>query len=295
MSLYERNERFRGTLFRDAEVAPATPMPAVLRGALAARANPAESGPTLIPKVLRGAAAQQTVRPFEVATMVPTHALADAPPAAPAPDFTPADAPAFVPADLPPEVVASTAREDAIRADEAAQWTKKLEEAAVRARENGYRQGYADAERAAEDGRIALREAVEREMRTLREAWQAHHREMETQMARLAFDIAEAVLAAPLPDNVRLVSTRALHEAVEALGKEPLTATLHPVDLLRVQESGIEAEMRRAAAEIRFEADPFLSEGDWHIETDSASIRRVRTELLDTLRRRLGLLGLGKG
>lgn len=284
MSLYTRQGRVRGTLFPADAPQEAPAVPRVLRGADARRATPADA-PLLVPRVLRGASAQESARPFEVVAL-------DVTPQFKLPEPEPVPVAAAPAAPAPPPAPAPD--EDAIRADEAAQWQARMEEAALRARENGYRQGRADAERANADERALLRENVEREMAALQTAWQTHLQTSEMLMAQLAFEVAETILGAPLPDNVRRVSSRALHEAVESLSAGPVQVTIHPVDLLRLQETGIEEEMRRTAPQLRIESNPYLNEGDWHVETEQASVRHVRAELLDALRRRLGLLALGK-
>lgn len=251
------------------------------------RAQRVEDGPMLVPRVLRGASARQDARPFEVAALTPT-------PAFRLPDPDPAEA--FEEAAPPVEApVHAEIDVEAIRAEVAALWQAKLEEAAARARENGYRQGREDAERATADERALLREHAAQEMEAMKAAWQAHLNAGESMMAELAFEIAETIVGAPLPDNVRRVSVRALREAVEALAGSPVSVSIHPVDRLRLQETGVEEEMRAIVPELRFESDPLLNEGDWLVETDTSSVRHLRAELLDALRRRLGLLALGRG
>ncbi len=290
MPLYPRSERFRGTLFHAENADDPVRVPRVLRGADALRATPPVEAPVLVPRVLRGADAQHNVRPFEVETMAPSPLFlldgeADASEETPLP----------FEAEPPPPPDNASATEEAIRAEEATLWQARIEEAATRARENGYRQGHADAEKAAADELGALRTTVNSEVGKLQKAWEAHLRDNEGHMANLAFEVAEAILAAPLPEKVRRVTARALHEAIEGLKGSAFTLTLHPVDLLHLQEIGADEELRRAGTDLRFEADPFLPEGDWYLETEAGAVRHVRTELLDALRRRLGLLALGKG
>ncbi len=289
MPLYTRDARVRGTLF-PADDAPETqPLPRVLRGADALRALPVDAAAPL-PGVLRGKGAALAAQPFVVAALTPTPAFALADEGDEADD----GAPAFEPAAPPPPVLDENAVA-AIRAEEAARWQARLEEAALRARENGYKQGRDDAERAVADERALMREHVAQQMEQMQAAWHAHLAATEQQMADLAFGVAESVLAAPLPDNIRRVSMRALHEAVESLGGAGLRVAAHPVDVLRLQETGADEEMRRIAPDLRFDPDPTLHEGDWTVASDAATVRNVRAELLDALRRRLGLLALGKG
>ncbi len=282
MSLYNRQQPFRGTLFPAEAAVEAAPMPRVLRGADASRAVPVDE-PVPMPRVLRGAA-RADVQPFQVAALdaAPAFRLPDVEETAkPQPEAAPAPPPA--PVDV-----------EALLTAEAEKWQQKMEEAAARARENGYRQGREDAERAtAEQGEL-LRAHVAQEMEAMKAAWRIHMERGEALLADLSFEIAETILSAPLPDNVRRVSARALHEAVEALAGSPVTVSLHPVDRLRLQETGTEEEMRAVVPELRFDSDPALQEGEWVAASEVAAVRQVRAELLDALRRRLGLLALGK-
>ena len=120
--------------------------------------------------------------------------------------------------------------------------------------------------------------------------WAEAVRSLEQDLAALAIETAEAVLDAPLSDDQRAAAERALAAAVDALaGGAAVAVALHPVDLLRLQESGLADAVQGAHPDLHWEPSDALAEGDWTVSTDAAAIRRVRADMLGALRERLGL------
>ncbi len=148
----------------------------------------------------------------------------------------------------------------------------------------------AEARDAADRGAEAQAEAVRQSAERLAELWARGVRELEPVLAALAVETAEAVLEAPLSEAQRSAAERALSTAIDAVaGGPPATVSLHPIDLLRVQESGLAGALDETHAGLRWEADSELAEGDWAVSTDEAAVRRVRAAMIAALRERLGL------
>ena len=120
--------------------------------------------------------------------------------------------------------------------------------------------------------------------------WAEAARQMEPALAALAIETAEALLRAPLSPDQRAAADRAIADAVDALSTNgPLIVSLHPVDLLHLQESGLADALATAHPTLRWEPDDARAEGDWTASTSEAAIRRIRTDLIGGLRERLGL------
>ncbi len=182
---------------------------------------------------------------------------------------------------------------EALREEIAAEWRARLDEEIEKARDDGYRQGHADTLRTHQRKFDQDRASLTADAAAFASARSKLLVDSETLAARLAFDVAESILGATLPEAARRASMGALSNALEQIAADQtVLATLHPVDLLRLSENGLADEMQAAHAGLKLEADPLLDEGDWHLATPVAVVRRVRSELLDTLRRRLGLLSM---
>ncbi len=182
---------------------------------------------------------------------------------------------------------------EALREEIAAEWRERLDDEVERARDDGYRQGHADTLRTHQRKFEQDRESLSADVAALAAARSKLLTDSEELAARLAFDVAESILGATIPEAARRASMGALNQALEQIAADQtIVATLHPVDLLRLSENGLSDEMQAAHAGLKLEADPLLEEGDWHLATPDAVVRRVRSELLGTLRRRLGLLSM---
>lgn len=147
----------------------------------------------------------------------------------------------------------------------------------------------ADAEAAAGAHAATVDDAAER----LGGLWDEAVRALQPTLATLAIETAEAVLASPLSAPQRAATEAAVAEAIDALaGEGPVVVTLHPVDLLRIEEAGLAASLVGAHPGLRWEPDASLAEGDWAAATSVATVRRIRDEMLAGLRDRLGLAPL---
>ena len=180
--------------------------------------------------------------------------------------------------------------EAALRAAIEAEWQARMEEAVARARAEGEAAGRATAEAEWAPRLQALQEQLARELERLRQAWADYTRQLEPMLVELALEVSETLLDAPLPESIRGVSARTLTEAVEQLARSaPLEISMHPVDFLRLQEQGVIGQLENRHPDLHWDLNPELSEGDWIVQTPTAMQRRIRQEILQRLRQRLGL------
>lgn len=132
--------------------------------------------------------------------------------------------------------------------------------------------------------RSAFREDAER----LRGAWQTFIRHSEPLLLDLAFGIARTLFEAPLPEGVRGIGARALTTAIDQLASDPpVVISLHPVDLLRLQESGIVEQLEAVHGGLRWDTRPDFPQGDWIARSSQGAVRRVKEELMAALREQL--------
>ena len=260
---------------------------------------PEEAAPPERPRrILRGEQARLAARPFEVAaaTLAPASPLSTFPPAKSAspdkasPDKGSPDGGAAPEEKISPEAEAAAAREAEwqIRLEEAAQ--EAAQQAAKAARAEGYAQGYAEAEAKLGDAFKAERVALLADMDHLGKLWRQHIEESAPLLTELALEIAETLLDAPLPEVVRGASVQGVTDAVEQLADTPpVQIRLHPVDYLRLQEAGITDQLETVHDGLCWTPDPDLAEGDWSVQSPKAALRRLRTEIAQTVRSRLDL------
>ncbi len=179
---------------------------------------------------------------------------------------------------------------EALKAEWDAVWEARMAEAVERARQEGRETGRAEAEEALRDEVEAAKAAFIEDAARLRDAWRAFMEKTEPMLAHLALTTARTILDAPLPSDVKDLATRTLSRAVDRLaGETPIHISLHPVDLLRLRESGLADELSAAHPGLEWDSDERLKEGDWVVQSPAAMIRHIKEELLDTLRARLGL------
>lgn len=194
------------------------------------------------------------------------------------------------PEQSPEEAPASALNEAALRAAIEAEWQERLEEAVSQAHAEGEAAGRATAEAEWTPRLQALQEQLACELERLRQAWADYTRRLEPLLVELALEVAETLLDAPLPESIRGVSARTLTEAVEQLARSaPLEISMHPVDFLRLQEQGVIAQLESRHPDLHWDLNSELSEGDWIVQTPTAMQRRIRQEMLERLRQRLGL------
>ena len=148
----------------------------------------------------------------------------------------------------------------------------------------------ADAVARAEDAGREHRRTVADAVARLSGVWSDAVRALEADLAALAVDVAEGVLDAPLTEAQRAAAAAALAQAVDALaGGPPIGIAVHPVDYLHVHESGLADALAGAHPGLHWDSDATLGEGDWRAATADGAVHRVRSEMLDALRDRLGL------
>lgn len=210
------------------------------------------------------------------------------PPSRPMPEEeTPAPDPSDEPEAVPPVNL------EAMKAEWEAEWEARMAKAVAEAREEGREAGRTEAEREFREELESNRAAFREEAARLREQWRVFLEKAEPMLAHLAFTTAQTILDAPLPEEITELATRALSRAVDQLAASPpLRISLHPVDLLRLRESGLIDELTAEHSGIEWDSDEQLREGDWIVQSPSAMIRHIKSELLHSLRARLDLPAL---
>jgi flagellar assembly protein FliH len=220
-------------------------------------------------RIVRAAATRLAAQPFEVAVLEP-------------PNFPLPHAEAMA-----LEQATETRRQETACQDEVdAAWEDRLEEATAQAHNQGYAQAQADLQ----DEINAQKAMLATDVAHLKDCWDDFVSRCETLLAQIAFEVAEALLDAPLPESVKEATATSLAGAIEQLaGEAPLAVTLHPVDYLRLQETGVVERLEAVFQDLRWHADPDLAQGDWVVLSPTAAIRRFKQELLQDLLHRLGL------
>jgi len=243
----------------------------------------ASSTPPSEGRVLRR---RETRRSPEPVTVDPDPFTADVPVASSA-----SDAEATVSDDETAEADDTPSRTD----DE---WQAHLEEAVAAARAEGYEEGqadgyesgYAEAEEAVRAEARAQREALVEDAARLDAVWARYVEEREPMLIELALELAEAIVDAPLTDSLRTASEEALAEAVAELsGTPPVTVHVHPSDYERLRETELAQRLEATCEELQWAPDADRGEGDWSVVSPAGAIRRLRSEVVETLRSHLGL------
>ncbi len=216
------------------------------------------------------------------------------------PDMGPAD----VPVDSSNADAETTASEDndaetddaPTRTDD--EWRAHLEEAVAAARAEGYEEGradgyasgYAEAEEAVRAEAQEQREALVEDASRLDAVWARYVEEREPMLIELALELAETIVDAPLAEPLRTVSEEGLAEAVaELAGTPPVTVSLHPSDYERLRETELAQRLEATCEELQWAPDADRAEGDWSVVSPAGAIRRLRSEVVETLRSHLGL------
>ncbi len=199
------------------------------------------------------------------------------------------------PAPLPEPLPEPDLRYDELEAE----WQARLEEAVARTRaeayEEGYEQGYVAAEAALQASFDQRKAMLEEDVARLQAAWKETMKKSEPLLVSLAFEMVKQLLDAPLPHDVRAVSARTLAEALEQFGEDtPIEISLHPDDLSRLQAYGLTDDLQAMHSGIRWVPNPDISMGDWIAQSPDAAIRRLKDDMLNQLKSRLGLLAVMK-
>jgi len=207
------------------------------------------------------------------------------------------------PPDAPePSQSAAPSSEDTVPSRTDAEWQEHLEDAIEAARadgyeegrkegyEAGYDEGYEDAETEMRDEYEVQREQLIGDLRRFDALWEEYIDESETMLVDLSLRLAETIVDAPLTESMRRASEEALLEAVSELASAPpLTITVHPVDYQRLRESGLTERLNEKYDDLTLDSDPEYDEGDWSVSSPIGVIRRLRNEVVDTLRSELRL------
>ncbi len=227
-----------------------------------------------------------TVRPDEIATQD----ASGSDPAAPSgPDDTETDALPTDGADNDPDEQEPTWTD--------AEWRAHLEEKVEAARAEGYEEGHDDGYEAGYDDGYAEAEATLRaefddtrrqlseDIDQFEELWETYIDDAESEIIELTLDLAETIVDAPFTETMRQASEEAVIEAVtELAATPPVTIRLHPVDCQRVRESGLVTRLQENYEGLTLEPEPDFEEGDWSVSSPTGVVRRLRAEVLETLR-----------
>ncbi|WP_259058584.1 FliH/SctL family protein [Salinibacter ruber] len=219
-----------------------------------------------------------TVRPDEIATQD----ASGSDPAAPSgPDDTGTDAPPADGAADDPDENGPT------RTD--AEWRAHLEEKVEAARAEGYEEGhddgYAEAEATLRAEFDDTRRQLSEDIARFEELWETYIDDAESEIIELTLDLAETIVDAPFTETMRQASEEAVIEAVtELAATPPVTIRLHPVDCQRVRESGLVTRLQENYEGLTLEPEPDFEEGDWSVSSPTGVVRRLRAEVLETLR-----------
>ena len=209
----------------------------------------------------------------------------------PEPESVPASTPGPAAAETeePFRDIERTLRES-LRAEWEADWVERLDAAVENARSEGFDQGYAAAKMAHEEALETTREEYRAGLSRLRETWSSFINRSETLLLEIALEIAQFLVDAPLPERFSKRTEEALIEALEALSHDvPVRLSLNPVEMLRLQDSGMARFIEEQFPTLRWDPQATLKEGNWIVQTPRQAIRRVSDELLDNLRDRFGL------
>ena len=182
-----------------------------------------------------------------------------------------------------------------------AEWREHLEEQVEVARAEAYEEGHEDGYEAGYDdgydeAEASMRAEFEEERQQLIEdatrfekLWETYLEEAEAKMVELSLDLAETIVDAPFTESMRQASEEAVVEAVTELSSAPpVTIRLHPVDCQRVRESGLMERLTENFDGLTLEPEPEFEEGDWSVSSPTGVVRRLREEVLETLRSELG-------
>lgn len=178
-----------------------------------------------------------------------------------------------------------------LRANWEEEHQEHLEKQISEARADGYEEGYQAATEEVEEEIQALTSILTDATNRIESEWTDFFEEIEPLLGKLAFDIAERILDAPLPEEIYEGVTAAIHDAVDELSGEIRTdITIHPADFMRIKESGLLEQLENAYDSLHWHSDPELEQrGDWIVETPKAAIRHLQEELLQDVERTLEL------
>ena len=175
------------------------------------------------------------------------------------------------------------------------EWQKKLKEEVERAKAEAFEEGFNRAQeelgQKAENSKKEFAIGLDR----FKESWENYLKRSEATLMQIALEITQFIIDIPLPKQYSDITERVLNDALDQLSREtPLTLSLNPLDLLRLQESGIMDVIKEKFSALRWDPQPTLKEGNWIIQTPKQAIRRISEELLHNLKDQFGLLEHGQ-
>ena len=169
-----------------------------------------------------------------------------------------------------------------------ARWQKKHEKEVSQARQEAHREGYAEGR---QDAEAALRESFQQERRDwqnglnlIQDVWTDLTDQLKREIPPLLVQIASKVLGQELPRTFKQQLGPAVAEAIDELSDGgPLVVSLHPVDHLLLQESGLKDQIESATPAVNWKPDSSLHEGDWTVSSEEAMLRRFKEEVAGRL------------
>ena len=171
------------------------------------------------------------------------------------------------------------------------EWQKKVDQAVENAQKTAFEEGYNRAKEQYEKKVENSKREFERGLDRIKESWENYLKRSETILMQIALDITQFIIDMPLPKQYSDITERILNDALDQLSREtPLTLSLNPLDLLRLQESGMMDVIKDKFPALRWDPQPTLKEGNWIIQTPQQAIRRISDELLHHLKDQFGLL-----
>ena len=169
-------------------------------------------------------------------------------------------------------------------------WQSKMDLAIENAKQEGFQSGLAEAKEELKNEHIRLKEEFKNNLNQFQESWDNYLKRSETILLKIALEITQFIVDVPLPGHYSDITERILNETLDQLSRDtPLTLSLNPLDLLRMQESGVMELIKEQFSGIRWDPQPTLKEGNWIIQTPRQAIRRITDELLDNLKNQFGL------
>ena len=238
--------------------------------------------------VLRGDETQETARPVSIGAE--TFAVDD-----PASESA-SEAPASEEAPNSPASDSEPSDDKPGRTE--AEWQAHLEEAVEAARNEGYEEGhdagyqagYDEAETAVRADARAKQEALLDDATRLEDVWTRYVEEQESMLIELALELAEVIVDAPLTASLRRPAEDALAEAIAELSATPpVSVRVHPSDYERLQETGLADRVAGTGDALNWTPDPDCTPGDWSVSSSAGVIRRLRHDVVESLRHRLGM------
>ena len=171
------------------------------------------------------------------------------------------------------------------------EWQKKLDEEVERAKESAFEEGYNRAKDQFEQKVENSKKEFEKGLDRIKESWENYLKRSEAILMQIALEITQFIIDIPLPKQYSDITESVLNDALDQLSREtPLALSLNPLDLLRLQESGMMDVLKEKFPALRWDPQPTLKEGNWIIQTPQQAIRRISDELLHHLKGQFGLV-----